>query len=86
MPSHWFHFFRVDVVLRDKSKSKYYVMVFNDHADLLNRNKSILVDDDFVVKAVLDRDKISSLNVSPIPGSGFRFVLSSGIVEEKIKI
>jgi hypothetical protein len=65
-----------------KNQYKAYVLKLNNKLDVLDKNKTIFAADDFVVKAVLSKEKIKNLNVFLIPGSDFRIVVSKKVKEE----
>ncbi len=50
--------------------------------DVLDYDKSILVGDDFIVKAVFDAAKIKNLKMFFVPGSSFRLVVNEEIKEK----
>ncbi len=74
----------IPATVADINGKKYTVFVlrFYDTLDVLNKEKTIFVDDsidDLVVKAVLSKEKVKDLDVFIIPGSEFRIIVSENV-------
>ena len=61
----------------------YFVLHFVSHPDVLDRERTITARDDFVVKAVLDRNRVAGHNVFAFPGAEIR-VIVSGVLRHAI--
>ena len=59
-----------------------YVLKFNDKVDILDKDKTIYAENDFVVKAVLSEEKVKNLDVCLIPDSDFQIIISQDVKAE----
>lgn len=60
-----------------------YILKFNEKVDVLDKEKTIFAGDDFIVKAVLSKEKIKNKDIFIIPDSDFQIVISENV---KLKI
>jgi hypothetical protein len=58
---------------------QYWALHVTDMPEVLDRSKSIVVDDKFVVKAVIDPALAEGLNVVSFPGAGVRLIVSGSV-------
>lgn len=67
--------------INDFNKKSYtaFILKFNFTSDVLDKDRTIFAANNFVVKAVLSREKVKGMNFFTVPGSDFRLIVSEDV-------
>ena len=76
---------RVNVEVGPDRHAPYYTPIFLEGVDVLQREESILVDDEFVVKVVLDPEKVNGFEFFPVAYDDFRLIVSHRLKEKLVQ-